>query len=164
MVYFAEPIQTVLVSCRANVEIMGKEVLKDNMITLDWHMPVSFEPSLYAISVGKSRFSRLLIEKSKCFVVNFMPFSLKDKVLFCGRKSGRHMDKFKETGLKKEEGESVDCPRIADACAGLECEVVNSLEAGDHTIFVGKVLKEIYRNDAPRLFHLSEDEFVQVGE
>jgi flavin reductase (DIM6/NTAB) family NADH-FMN oxidoreductase RutF len=144
--------------------MMGKKVLKDNLITIDWHMPVSIQPALYAISVGKSRFSCELIQNSRCFVVNFMPYALKDKVWFCGSRTGKHIDKFKEAGLNKEESDSVDCPRVAQACAHLECEVVNSVEAGDHIIYVGRILREVPKADAPRLFHVSEAKFMQVGE
>jgi len=66
------PRQTILVSCRDRI--------KDNLITVAWHMPASFSPELYAIALGKTRFSCRMIKKSKCFVVNFMPFNLKDKV------------------------------------------------------------------------------------
>jgi flavin reductase (DIM6/NTAB) family NADH-FMN oxidoreductase RutF len=162
MVYFAEPIQTVLVSCRANVDIIGRDVLKDNLIAVDWHMPVSFNPALYAISVGKARFSCGLISKSRCFVVNFMPYSQLDAVLFCGTNTGRSIDKFKKSGLTKEEGEAVDCPKVAQACAALECEVINSVDSGDHIIFVGRILAAFEKMSAPRLFHDRDDKFVKV--
>ena len=134
-----DPRQVVLVSCRANIKdrFTGEENQKDNIITVAWHMPTSFKPELYTISVGKTRLGCEMIGKSRCFVVNFMPFSLKEKVLFCGTHSGEKIDKFKEAGLTKEESEKIDCPRIKEACAFMECEVVNEIETGDHVIFIG---------------------------
>ncbi len=151
MLNIFNPRQTILVTTRY------KE--KDNIITLDWHMPVSFFPPLYAIAVGKTRFSHNLIKKSKVFVVNFMPFELKEKVLFCGRNSGRNMDKFKEAKLEKEESEKIDCPRLKDAIAFLECKVVKEIDAGDHTIFIGEILNHKLKIKEKRVFHTFDDNF-----
>jgi flavin reductase (DIM6/NTAB) family NADH-FMN oxidoreductase RutF len=149
------PRQVVLVSSRSRMDIMGKEAEKDNIITIAWHMPVSFEPKLYAIAIGKERYSCSIIQKSKSFVVNFMPYELKDKALFCGTHSGRHTDKFRE--LEKEESDNIDCPRIKQAAAFMECEVINQIEAGDHIIFIGKVVNSQVKDISPRLFQDSKD-------
>ena len=73
------PRQTILVSCRgpAKHRFTLKEEIKDNLITLDWHMPASFDPFPYAIAAGKTRFSCSIIRNSGVFVVNFMPFEYK---------------------------------------------------------------------------------------
>jgi flavin reductase (DIM6/NTAB) family NADH-FMN oxidoreductase RutF len=146
-----DPRQVILVSCREEMDIMGKKSEKDNIITIAWHMPVSFSPELYAISVGKTRFSSQIIKKSRVFVVNFMPFSLAKKALVCGTKSGMHVDKFKESGLSKEEAETIDCPRIKENVGYMECEVINEIDAGDHVIFVGKVLKSHLKGKEKRI-------------
>ena len=157
------PCQTVLVTCREEIEFMGRKKAIDNIITLDWHMPVSFEPFLYAIAVGKKRASYELIKKSKVFIVNFIPFTLKDAALFCGRHSGLHHDKFLETKLTKIEAEHVDCLRIKEAIGYLECHVINEIEAGDHVIFVGEVAYEHLKGEEKRLFHDGEDHFLTMG-
>ncbi len=157
----ANPRQVILVSCRGEVKARfspGKEI-KDNIMTLAWHMPVSFDPPLYAISIGKERYSLNLIKESNVFVVNFMPFELKKEVLFCGRNSGEHIDKFEETGLEKEEAERIDCCRIKQALGCLECEVVNQIEAGDHVIIVGKVLNIKENKKGKRIFQVKGDRF-----
>ncbi len=135
-----DPRQVVLVTCREEMNILGKKEVKDNIITIAWHMPVSFDPPLYAISVGKTRFSCEIIKKSKAFAVNFISFELKNQALFCGTKSGIHIDKFKEAELTKEECKNLDCPRIKEALAYIECEVTNEIDAGDHIIFIGKII------------------------
>lgn len=159
--YIYNPRQTILVTCRANIKdkFSGKETIKDNIIVLDWHMPLSFQPFLYAISVGKTRFSLDLIKESKVFVVNFMPFHIKDDVLFCGRNSGEHLDKFKETTLTKEESEKIDCPRIKQALAYLECEVIQEIETGDHISFIAKVVHSDELEKGKRIFHTEKDDF-----
>lgn len=160
------PRQTILVTCRgtAKNKFTSKEEVKDNIITLDWHTPISFNPFLYAISIGKTRFSLNIIKNSKVFIVNFMPFELKKEVLYCGRNSGEHIDKFKEAGLTKEESEKLDCCRIKEAIAYLECEVVNEIEAGDHIIFIGKVINSYEKEEKKRLFHIEGNNFTTTSE
>ncbi len=146
-----DPRQVILVTCREEMDILGKKGVKDNIITLAWHMPVSFNPNLYAIAVGKTRFSCEMIKKSKAFVVNFISDKLGKEALAVGTKSGIHTDKFSDTGLGKEEAKSVDCPRIKEALGHIECEVVNEVDAGDHIIFIGKVLNSEVKKNGKRL-------------
>lgn len=159
MTLLTNPRQTILVSSRSNVEVMGKNILKDNLIAVDWHMPVSMVPLIYAVSIGTNKFSRKLISSSKSFAVNFMPFSQAKAVLFCGRNSGEHIDKFKESGLSKIECTSIDCARVKEACGFVECELLQEIEVGDHIIFVGKVNASDILTDERKLFHLSKDSF-----
>ncbi len=158
------PRQVVLVSSRAEAEVMGKRQEKQDIITLSWSMPVSFQPELYAIAVGKQRFSYRLIKESGVFCVNFMPYELKDKALFCGRNTGEHMDKFSESGFTPEECEKIHCPRIKEALAFMECEVKDEIEAGDHAIFIGEVMKSAEKKKGKRLFHLGGDRFTTTEE
>ena len=163
----ANPRQVVLVTSEADAEILGKKSLKKNIITLAWHMPLSFEPPMYAVAVGKTRFSCSLIKKSKCFVVNFMPADRQKEVLYCGSKSGMYVDKFKESGLTDEECEKVHCIRIREALGWLECEVVEEVEAGDHIVFIGRVVNisenPKAKKGSKRLFHLDGDKFTTTG-
>ena len=152
-----KPRQVILVSSRETMEVMGKEIEKDNIITVAWHMPVSMEPELYAITIAKSHFSSDIISNSKTFVVNFIPFELKKHAVFCGTHSGSHMDKFKESGLTMEEAQSIDCGRIKEAIAYLECEVINEIEAGDHIIYIGKVMHSEEKGKKKRLFQGGKD-------
>ncbi len=152
-----DPLQVVLVTSREEMDILGKKGVKDNIITIAWHMPVSFNPNLYAISVGKTRFSCEMIKKSKVFAINYVPFELSKAALFCGTKSGMHMDKFKEAKLTKEECKSIDCPRIKEALAYIECRVVNEVDAGDHVIFIGNVLNSEVKKKGKRLFQKGND-------
>lgn len=149
------PRQTALVTCRAEG--------KDNIITLDWHMPTSFSPKLYCISVGKTRYSHEIIKKSRVFAVNFMPIELEKEVLFCGRHSGRDLDKFSQTKLEKEKCSKIDCARIKQALAFAECKVVDEMDTGDHTIFIGEVLISKIQREGRRVFHVGGDDFTTTS-
>ena len=153
------PRQVVLITTRSKIDIMGKEEIKDNIITSDWHMPVSFKPKLYAIAIGKERFSHKLISSSDVFALNFIPYELEKQAIFCGTYSGEVLDKFKETGLNKKEAEKIDCPLIKEASAWIECKVVDKIDVGDHTIFIGEVLRQEIKDSKKRLFHTGDKEF-----
>jgi len=153
------PRQTILVTSRGEINLMGKKKEIDDIITLDWHMPTSFEPFLYAISIAKSRTSYQLIRQSRCFVVNFVPYDLKKEALFCGRHSGMHVDKFKDTGLRKVDAKHIECPVIEQSCGHLECHLEAEYETGDHVIFIGRVSNSEMRSEIKRLYHIGEDEF-----
>jgi flavin reductase (DIM6/NTAB) family NADH-FMN oxidoreductase RutF len=88
-----------------------------------------------------------------------MSISNKEEVLFCGRNSGRNLDKFNETSLTKEESETIDCPRIGQALGYLECEVLKEIETGDHVLIIGNVLKSEEVLKDKRIFHKQRDEF-----
>lgn len=153
-----------LAGARQIVLITTRYKEKDNVMAAAWHTQLSFEPDLYAISIGKTRFNCELIKKSKCFCINFMPSSLRKEIIHCGSVSGRNHDKFKETGLLKGECEKINCPRIKQAIGYVECKLVKQIETGDHVLFVGKVLKSelLDKSRKKRLFHITADKYLEA--
>lgn len=131
---------------------------ENNVMTADWVSPVSFDPPLLIVSVGKTRFTHELIKQSKEFVVAIPSAKMISSVLKCGSVSGRKMkDKFEYSGLKRKKSRFVKIPSIEGAARNIECKLVDAFDAGDHTIFVGKILN-IEKTDAFLLFH-AEDGF-----
>ena len=63
-----------------------------------------------------------------------------DETLFFGSKSGRDTDKFAESDCKTEPAQKIDSLILSDAVANFECELDSQTEAGDHIIFVGKIV------------------------
>ncbi len=159
------PMHTVLVSC---IDKTGKP----NIITLAWAMPTSINPPLVAISISPRRFSHMLIEESKEFVVNIPTMNILKETLFCGRKSGRDHDKFKETGLTASPAKKVKVPIIKECVAHLECKLHSQFTTGDHTIFVGEIVeayadKEAFKEEynlekVKMIFHLGANEFATL--
>jgi flavin reductase (DIM6/NTAB) family NADH-FMN oxidoreductase RutF len=159
------PMHTVLVSC------VGKTG-KPNIITLAWAMPTSINPPLVAISIAPKRHSHTLIEETKEFVVNIPTMKILKETLFCGRRSGRNYDKFKEASLTPLPAKKVKPPIIKECVAHLECKLHSQFEAGDHTIFVGEIVeayanKETFTNKydlekAKMIFHLGGNDFATL--
>ena len=126
------PLPAVLVSC-GNREI-------DNVFTVAWTGIVCTKPPMLSISVRKERFSYDLIDKSGEFCVNLTPESLVRAVDYCGVRSGRDTDKFKEMKLTKTESFELSCPSIAECPITLECKVNRKIELGSHDMFIADIV------------------------
>ncbi len=113
---------------------------KPNVLTVAWHTPLSHWPPLVGISIAHARYSHLLLEEVDEFVINIAGVSLQAAVEACGRYTGELDDKFAIAGLKTQRAECVAPPVLADALGMLECKVVNRVETGDHTFYIGQVM------------------------
>lgn len=129
---------------------------KDNVLPVDWHMPLSFSPKLYAISLESKNFSSQMISSSKVFAVNFMGAEYEKQILDCGRLSGKDCDKFESAGFEKSEALKINAPVLKNALGYLECEVINIQITGDHTLFTGKVVYEKEVLEGKQLYHITK--------
>jgi flavin reductase (DIM6/NTAB) family NADH-FMN oxidoreductase RutF len=78
------------------------------------------------------------------------------------------------SGLTPIPSEVVKPPRIAECPTHIECRIVDTLETGDHTIFIGEVVAKSGDFDAIKdgklnariepLFHLGGTKFICGGE
>ena len=113
---------------------------KPNIIGLAWWTFVSWNPQMLVISIGRNKYSHECIEHCKEFVLCFPSKELKKGAWLCGEKSGRHVDKFKEAGFKAVPSKIVKPPTIGDSTVTFECKVVDTLETGDHTVYLGNIV------------------------
>ena len=145
-----------------------------NAIAIAWLTPVSINPPLLAFAIRPQRYSYRLLQENPAFVVNVMAYERAVEVLFCGRCSGRDVDKFATASLTQVAAEAVSIPAIGEALAHVECEVEAEYPAGDHVIVVGRVvaaaaeegvLVEGWRDlvTAPALFHLGGSRFTTTS-
>jgi flavin reductase (DIM6/NTAB) family NADH-FMN oxidoreductase RutF len=113
---------------------------KANPITLGWTMIASGEPPMMAIAVAKGHYSTKCIRHSKCFTISFPASDMAEAALFYGSHSGRDTDKFAEFKTNTEPAEKIDCVLLSDAVANFECRLKSETIAGDHVVFIGKVV------------------------
>jgi len=113
---------------------------KANIIGLAWWTFVSWQPAMIAISIGKDRYSHECIEYCKEFVLCFPSREQSRGAWLCGKKSGRDIDKLQKTGFTPVPSQRVKPPLIKGSTVAYECRVTDSMETGDHTLYVGKVL------------------------
>jgi len=113
---------------------------KANPVTLGWTMIVSGAPPMMAIAVAKKHYSIEAVTHSKCFTIAFPSSEMADAALFFGSKSGRDTDKFTEFDCQTEPANAIDSVLLTDAVANFECTLESQIPAGDHIIFVGKIV------------------------
>jgi flavin reductase (DIM6/NTAB) family NADH-FMN oxidoreductase RutF len=148
---------------------------KPNIIAVAWLVPVSVQPPLVGMSIRPTRYSYELIQATGEFVINVAPFEIAGQALYCGRHSGRDVDKFAATRLTPGPAQLVRPPIIQECLAHLECRVVNDLPAGDHRFVIAEVLATSVRPgvlgddelydlaSAHPLLHLGRNEFATAA-
>lgn len=129
MVY---PLPAVMVSCKENGG-------NPNIITVAWTGTICTNPAMVYISVRPERYSYDIIKNSKEFVINLTTEKLVKAVDYCGVRSGRDVDKFKEMKLTPIKGEFVEAPLIQESPVNIECRVVEIKELGSHHMFIAEV-------------------------
>jgi flavin reductase (DIM6/NTAB) family NADH-FMN oxidoreductase RutF len=121
-----------------------------NPVTLGWTMIASGTPPMMAIAVAKKHYSIGTIRHSKCFTICYPSAEMADAALFFGSKSGRDIDKFAEfKKCKTSPAKAINSVLLTDAVANFECTLESEAEAGDHIIFVGKIIAS-HANTEPK--------------
>lgn len=133
MVY---PLPAVLVSC-------GETPEEHNLITISWTGTICTNPPMCYISVRPERHSYDIIKKRGEFVINLTTKAIAKETDWCGVKSGRDFDKFKETGLTPGKAEVVNCPIVEEAPISIECRLKEVVSLGSHDMFIADVVNVI---------------------
>lgn len=130
-----------------------------NLFTVAWTGTICSDPPMVSISVRPERYSYSMIEETGEFVVNLTTETLAYATDYCGVKSGRDIDKWREMRLTPLKGEYVQAPMVAESPVNLECRVTQKIELGTHHMFLARVLavhvEEKYLDENGR-FRLSD--------
>jgi len=129
-----------------------------NTMTIGWAtIGFIWRKEIFMVAVRDSRHTFGLIEKSDNFTVTIpADNSFKDAVIFCGTKSGRDFDKFKECNLQQKASQHVESPIIDIPGVHYECQIIykSSMDPKDldarldklypemdfHTLYFGEIL------------------------
>ena len=112
----------------------------DNIITVAWTGTICTNPPMVYISVRPSRYSYEMLKKTGELVINLTTEELAFATDYCGVRSGRDVDKFKEAHLTKEPAQFVKAPMIKESPVSIECRVTEVKELGSHHMFLAEVL------------------------
>lgn len=127
------PLPAVMVSCGATEE-------ERNIITVAWTGTICSDPAMCYISVRKERHSHAIISRTGEFVINLTTRELVRATDWCGVRSGRDYDKFREMGLTAEPSRHVAAPIIAESPVNIACRVKQVIELGSHDLFLAEVV------------------------
>lgn len=111
-----------------------------NIITIAWTGTICTNPPMVYISVKPQRFSYGMIKDTGEFAINLTTDKLSRAADYCGVRSGRDVDKWKETGLTPiQAGTLAYAPLIKESPVGIECVVTEVKELGSHHMFLAEV-------------------------
>jgi len=136
--------------------LTAKSGEQESAMLASWFQQAAFEPPMVSIAVNKTRPIASLITDSKAFCLSL--FHTNQKELFGhfarGFKPGE--DPFDGIALeRKTTGSAV----LAKAMAYLDCELVSVTDAGDHTLFVGKIVEAGILDEGNAMVHTRKNGF-----
>ena len=108
-----------------------------NIITVAWTGTICTNPAMAYISVRPERYSYEMIRSSGEFVINLTTKDLVHATDYCGVKSGRDVDKWKETRLTRGNAEKSFAMhrQYVESPVNIECKVTEVKELGSHHMF-----------------------------
>ena len=126
------PVPAVMVSCARDGE-------KPNIITVAWSGTVCSDPAMVSVSVRPERYSHGIIEESGEFVINLVTEKLTKACDWCGVRSGREYDKFREMKLTPYRSDLMHTPAIEESPVNIWCRVEKTERLGSHDLFLARV-------------------------
>lgn len=146
------PLPAVMVSC-------GTATEEYNIITIAWTGIVNSNPPMCYISIRPERHSHAIIKKNREFVINLTTARLAHATDWCGVRSGRDYDKFKEMQLTPGKGQILKTPLIEESPLNLECKVKDIISLGSHDMFMGEIIAvsadSAYMDDETNQYNLA---------
>ncbi len=109
---------------------------------------LSLDPPLMLVCLARSSNTHASLTSSGAFAINILDHSAESRAL-CRSLARRSNDKFAGVAFKRGK---IGVPILAQAMSWLECEVADSHDSGDHTIFIGRVLAAEDAERLPLLF------------
>jgi len=113
---------------------------KPNVMTAAWGGICSSVPPGIAVSVNPSRYTHANILEKKAFTVSIPSVDQMAEADFFGMASGSETDKFARTMFTPVKAEHVDAPYIGECPVVLECRLMQTVQVGSHTQFIGEIL------------------------
>jgi flavin reductase (DIM6/NTAB) family NADH-FMN oxidoreductase RutF len=161
------PLPAVLVS-------VGENEQEYNLFTVAWTGTVCTNPPMCYISVRPERHSYEILKRTGEFVINLTTARLARATDWCGVRSGRDYDKFKEMGLTPVAAAVVKAPVVEESPVAIECKVRQVIPLGSHDMFLADIVavnvdeKLVDKNgklhlDKANLIAYSHGEYFELG-
>lgn len=132
----------------------------DHAMTANWVMQAAFEPPMVAAAIENGSKTIEMIRDAHGFAVNVLQEGQRDLAAKLGRTSEQAPQKLK--GIKTKPAPFSGAPILLDALGWVDCRVVATLPAGDHTLVLGEVMAVGVEHDT-RALTLQETGFHYSG-
>jgi flavin reductase (DIM6/NTAB) family NADH-FMN oxidoreductase RutF len=120
---------------------------KPNMMYAAWGGIAVSKPPCVSVSLREATLTHGNIGRTEAFTVNFPSEKYFRAADFVGIVSGKSHDKFKEARLTPVKSELVDAPIVNEFPYALECKLINRVEIGTHTMFIGEIVGIVADSD-----------------
>lgn len=113
---------------------------KPNVMTSSWVGICCSKPPCVMTCLRKATYTFGNIMERKAYTVNIPSESFAKQTAYFGRVSGRDVNKFLMTGLTPVKSALVDAPYIKEFSMVIECKLLQAVELGSHTMFIGEIM------------------------
>lgn len=147
------PVPAAMISCGSCEE-------EYNIFTASWTGTVCTDPPMCYVSIRPSRHSYDIIKRNGEFVINLTNEALARATDWCGVRSGRDYNKFKEMGLTPAKTQVINSVIVQESPLSIECKVEQIIPLGSHDMFLARVVNvqadSKYLNPETGAFRLSD--------
>lgn len=118
-------------------------------MTANWLTQAAFEPPMLVVAVENASKTIGMIRNSHHFAINLLLESQRELAAKLGRSAEQTPQKLK--GIKTKPAPASGAPILVDALGWVECRVVATLPAGDHTLVLGEIVNAGVEHDGDPL-------------
>ena len=119
-----------------------------------WVQQCSFEPPQVSVAIRPEREIVTLLGPGSRFTLNILEASQTDMIVHFGRGFALDKDAFAGLEVRREPPRG---PVLTEALAYLECEVAGRVKAGDHDLFLGRVLAGELLDEGQPMVHIRKN-------
>lgn len=122
-------------------------------MSAEWTFQVSYRPMRLIVLVNPRDATHENILESREFGANFLSDDQAAQANLAGYYTGREVNKLSSGIFQTYPAKNIHAPMILGCLLNAECRVVQVLETGDHTMFLGNVVNvEFDQNKSPLLY------------
>ena len=153
----ASAISSALANLTNGVYVLGSRRGREmTAMTASWVSQVSERPPYVAVAIRDDRYTHDVVLDSSTFALSVLRDDQVAVATHFAETSGEYHDKLYGIPYGQSPNGS---PILLDCLAYLDCRVLDTARAGDHTVFIGEVIAgESYRSDYPLLYDSTEYE------
>ncbi len=119
----------------------------ENLMALSWHMPISKTPFRYAIGIREENLTHAMLLKHRSCTLNFLPFTYYEEIDTFGKTHGD--DKLSKSNLHATHRDKNNNMILDESNMVFVCDVVDTYQNGDHTIFIIDINETLINHDEP---------------
>lgn len=112
---------------------------EEHGMTANWVTQAAFEPPMVAVAIENTSKTIAMIRDSHHFAINVLRTGQRELAGKLGRTSTQAPHKLK--GVKTRPAPGAGTPVLADGLGWVECRLMTTLPAGDHTLVLGEVIE-----------------------